>query len=99
MVGETSEVFRTLVAQWVRHTRVTNSMWDIVENKYLASIIAMGSDVVPLILADLRDDPKWWHHALNVLTGADPVLPDHAGNLQKIRQDWLAWADRNGMAY
>ena len=81
----------------MRETRYTNSMREILENSHLADIISMGSIVVPLILKDLEAEPKHWFYALHKLTGADPVSEDHAGTVQKMRADWLAWGRNTGL--
>jgi hypothetical protein len=76
-----SQIFETMVADWVRETRFTNSMTEILDNKNLANIIDLGPSVVPLILKDLDVSPKPWFYALRILTGEDPVTEENAGNL------------------
>lgn len=60
-------------------------------------IIGLGQAVVPLLLAELRDDPDWWGYALFQITGENPVPDEHAGRLLKIAADWLKWGEEQGI--
>jgi len=60
------------------------------------SIIGMGEEALPLILAQLkseRDEPDQWFWALRAITGANPVRPEDQGNFAKMAQAWLQWAN------
>ncbi|MER9421449.1 hypothetical protein NKI88_03190 [Mesorhizobium sp. M0317] len=91
--------FQQLADSWVRETRFTNSMDDIVSNKSLQQIINLGSVVVPLILKDLEREPKHWFYALQILTGANPVSRNDAGNMQKMAAAWLQWGREKGIEF
>lgn len=91
------QLFENLVVSWMRATKYSNSMTEILENESLSRIMSLGPSVVPLILEDLEKSPKHWFYALTQLTGEDPVAEDHAGNLQSMRNDWLAWGRERGL--
>jgi len=62
----------------------------------------MGPDVLPLILRQMAnegDEPDLWFVALQMLTGADPVIDDARGNFKEMAKLWLDWASRNGYAW
>jgi len=88
------ERFERLAARWQRETARSSSVEDRVEHPAYREIISMGGEVVPLILQDLAKTPRMWGPALEAITGADPVLAEHAGKLDKIAEDWLQWGDR-----
>ncbi len=62
-------------------------------------IIAMGQEVVPLLLADLETNRRHWFTALTALTGADPVPAEEAGDIVRMQQAWLQWGRENGLRW
>ncbi len=50
--------FRRLEAQWKADTRFLSDPGKIMSHPAMRAIIAMGEEVVPLILRDLRDKPS-----------------------------------------
>ena len=65
--------FAHLVARWKDETGVFSTTCDKVVNDSFLQIIALGKDVVPLILEDLKLEGGHWHTALRVLTGENPA--------------------------
>lgn len=64
-------------------------------DEYL-TIIGMGPDVVPLLLADLRANGRPWFVALRAITRAkvgDAVQP---GNLRELAAAWIEWGEKRG---
>ncbi len=60
-------------------------------------IIGMGGEAVPLLIAQLKsegDDPDQWFWALKAITEADPVSPDDQGDMVKMAQAWIRWAEQ-----
>jgi len=60
-------------------------------------IIAMGPDVVPLLLRDLEVNRRYWFAALAKITTADPVPESAAGNFEQKRRAWLQWGRRTAI--
>lgn len=87
------ERFRALRDEWLADTRYSSSGIEITSHVAYQRIIGMGTDVVPLIIQELRQHADHWFWALSVLTGHDPVPPEDVGNLEKMRDAWLRWAD------
>jgi hypothetical protein len=84
--------FRRLAAAW--HDAVAYHSSTTVRNSHPAyrEIIALGPDVVPLLLRDMEDNQAHWFCALREITGADPVPPSAAGNIPNMVEAWLRWA-------
>lgn len=89
--------FQRLKKEWYEDTLYLSSMSERSSHPALLRIIAMGPDVVPLILRDLADEPKWWFTALRALTGEWPCPPGSAGNFRAMSDAWLRWADEKGI--
>ena len=59
------------------------------------SIIDIGPDAAPWLLARLAQRPDHWFHALNQITNAQPVQPQNHGVIAAMAQDWIAWGRQN----
>jgi hypothetical protein len=59
-------------------------------------IVAMGQEVVPLLLRDLEQEPDHWFAALGAITGAQPVPPEDRGDIEKMAAAWLRWGKDHG---
>ena len=89
------ERFRRLAAAWNEAIAYQSST--TVRNSHPAyrEIIALGMDVVPLLLRDLEENQTHWFCALREITGADPIPEAAAGNIPKMVDAWLGWAKDN----
>lgn len=81
---------------WLEETQFQSSMDKITNHPAYQAIIALGKDVVPLIIKDLETAPKHWGPALFAITGANPIPKEHAGRIKMIAQNWIQWAKDNG---
>ncbi|MCZ6918292.1 MAG: hypothetical protein O7I93_16070 [Gemmatimonadetes bacterium] len=90
------EEFHELVTTWRENTQFQSSITAMVADRAYLHIVAMGTSVVPLILRELSERPDQWFWALSALTQADPVRQAHRGQIGKMRDDWLRWADAAG---
>jgi len=88
--------FTRLADVWEDETILLSSMNAIVTNKAHLQIVAMGPEVVPLILQRMRHKPGWWFETLRFLTGQDPVPEDARGKLDAMTKSWLRWGEENG---
>jgi len=89
--------FHKLVGEWKAATQFLASSSADAEHPAYRTIVALGPDVVPLILADLAESPQPWFAALRELTGVDPVLPADQGRPRASAEDWLSWGRANGL--
>ena len=86
--------FRRLRDTWRNDTMFVSSATVITNHWAYQRIIALGSGVVPLIVEELRNGTNHWFFALHQLTGYTPPPVNH-GNMRKMREAWLRWADEN----
>lgn len=91
--------FAALVERWLEETSHLSSMTAIIEHPAYQQIIAMGQDVIPLILRDLEAEPKHWGPALRAITGKRPVPREHAGKIKLVAEAWLRWAREHGYVW
>jgi hypothetical protein len=89
--------FRRLEAQWREDTQFLSDANRIIEHPAFQQIIALGKDVVPLLLRDLEAQPSLWVWALPEITGEDPVPAADAGNIRKMTDAWLKWGRGKGL--
>ena len=59
------------------------------------SIIDIGAEAVPWLLERLAQSPDHWFYALNQITDAQPVQPEHQGNINAMAEEWIAWGKQN----
>ena len=68
----------------------------LAEHPAYQQIIALGPEIVPLLLRELERSPDHWFRALHALTGADPVPPESRGKLPEMAAAWLRWGREQG---
>jgi hypothetical protein len=83
--------FKELAEKWRMEIEVLSSTSEIVSNFNYYRIIALGKDIVPLILQELQENGGQWYLALRVLTNQNPVNPEDVGNIKKMKMAWLNW--------
>ena len=88
--------FLELVTTWKRERGLHSSSARLAEHPAYQEIIAMGPEVVPLLLRELEREPDHWFRALHALTGADPVSPEHCGKTREMAAAWLRWGREHG---
>ncbi len=90
------EKFRDHAARWERETGYLSSTPKKILHESYQAIMAMGPDVVPILLRDLQTTQRSWFWALRHLTGADPIPPEDRGRLDKMIAAWAAWGKKEG---
>ena len=89
--------FRRLEAQWKLDTEFLSDAHKIINHPAFRAIIALGEEVVPLLLHDLESQPSLMVWALPEITGANPVSPSDSGNIRKMCEAWLKWGREKGL--
>lgn len=91
--GDVAEVFRQHVAAWKAEMRASasSSLARMVANPNYQRIIGMGRPAVPYLLAELEARPDHWMWALEMITGENPVPPEHVGRLGAMASAWMEW--------
>jgi len=88
--------FFRLAVQWKQDTMFESSPWRMAAHPAYQRIIGLGWRAIPLIFCLLAREEDFWFEALVVITGEQPVPPEHAGNVEAMRQDWLRWGREHG---
>ncbi len=88
--------FYRLAAAWKIETGHLSNLTEKCDHAAYRSIVEMGPEVIPLILAELEDEPDYWFAALRQLTGENPVPPAARGRLKEMADGWLDWAEKHG---
>lgn len=83
--------FKRLLAEWKHQSVFLSSATAMAMLPSYQGIIGMGEPVLPLILNELKDRPAHLFWALRAISGADPVLPEDRGNIDKMIGAWLSW--------
>jgi hypothetical protein len=97
VTAEVAKQFAELTAQWKKDTRHSSMTRKIVEHRAYRQIVAMGSKVVPFILADLEKTNAPWFTALREISGENAV-PFRAGGtkIKEMVAAWIAWGKAHG---
>ena len=90
-----NDKFTKLTTQWQDETWFMSNADNIAKHPAYQEIIQMGKPALPLILDAMRTAPNHWFWALNLITNADAVKAEHAGNIQAMTQDWLDWGKKH----
>ncbi|MGC9503827.1 hypothetical protein [Baaleninema sp.] len=77
-----------------RETRMLSSTTRIVSHPAYQEAIEMGESAIPLMLRQLRENPKIrWFTALKEITGEDPVPASSQGKTKEMIKCWLDWGE------
>jgi hypothetical protein len=87
--------FQLLAEKWKEESRFLSFVRQRTQLVTYQAIIDMGKPVIPCILAEIQVQPNHWFAALKQLTGINPILPEHRGNLIAMTNDWLLWGKKN----
>ena len=89
--------FERLTREWKSQSEFLSSPTAVAMLPAYQKIIGMGPEIVPLILQELEREPDQWFWALKSITEADPVVPEHAGAVDLMADDWLRWGREQGL--
>jgi hypothetical protein len=95
-VASLAGTFKQLATQWRNETKFLSSITDKVLHPCYQRIIGLGPDAIPIILLELRKRGEHWFWALESITGENPVLPEHYGDIENMAHDWIEWGKRKG---
>lgn len=98
LVGLRAE-FKRLVDQWERERPRGGDLGVMVLHPAYQRIMAMGSDAVPWLLAELERKPGHWFWALHFITGVNPVPPESEGKLKEMASAWIRWGREQGIQW
>jgi len=93
---EFEHTFAELTDTWRKETAIFSSATTIAMHPAYQRIIGMGEKVIPLILRELQKEPDHWFWALSAITGDNPIQPEDAGDIEKMRNAWLEYGKEHG---
>ncbi len=88
--------FLILKAKWEQETAILSSAREKAMHPAYQEIIGMGEAIVPLILSEMKQNPKHWFWALKSITGENPILPEQRGIMNEMTRAWLEWGNNKG---
>lgn len=86
--------FSMLKSVWENDTIFSSSISEITNHPAYYAVIKLGREIIPLIIQDLQTTNNHWFYALEILTGENPIRPEHRGNIEQMKNDWIDWANR-----
>jgi hypothetical protein len=96
-ISKAMATFNVAATRWKEETKYLSSLTAILLHPSYQRIIGLGPDVVPFVLRDLADTGAHWFWALQALTGANPVPPEHEGRPRLMTQDWVNWGKQHDL--
>ncbi|MDT7777667.1 MAG: hypothetical protein QOC99_179 [Acidobacteriota bacterium] len=94
--AEVEKQFRVLAEQWYIETMPLSSYFEKILHPAYQKLLTLGEAAVPFILRELEDEPNDWFWALRIITDADPVTAEQAGDMEAMAEAWLRWGRENG---
>ena len=94
---ELQATFNELAEVWHREASYWSFSSQRVWHGAYLKIITLGKPALPLIFRELEvtGNPDW-HHALEIITGENPVTEDMWGERGSVKRAWLDWAKEHG---
>lgn len=93
---ELVQQFYEHLSQWKRETSIYSSSSDILENSNYKSIVAMGRDIIPLLVIEAYLRPCHICFALHDIVGNIPIRREYDGMFDKIGEAWYEWSIKMG---
>tara|TARA_Y100000310_G_C20649592_1_gene798610 strand:- start:257 stop:553 length:297 start_codon:yes stop_codon:yes gene_type:complete len=89
---ELRNILREETSHWSMSSKV-------MEHPNYQKILDMGSEVVPLILTDLKNNNYdiGLFCLLGQLTNENPIPEKDRGKIEKIKNHWIKWGIKNGL--
>jgi len=101
--SETKRKFFQLASNWKNETRRFSTSLHKTSNDNYIDIMLLGTEVIPIILEELKRKSDHWFlalkHLARKLNQEDPVPKEHLGDMEKMREDWLRWGERMGYKF
>ena len=93
---ELAEKFSTLAEKWEAEVEGMSSTARMSQHPAYQEIIQMGTQIVPLLLQELKRNPLYWLSALEEITGENPIRSEQRGRIKQMAEAWLEWGKERG---
>jgi hypothetical protein len=84
-------LFARLAETWSEEVGHMSSLSDRVKHPAYRTIVSLGWDVVPFLIADLQKTHRQWFSALSEITGIQPFDKSDVGNVRRMTAAWIDW--------
>jgi type I restriction enzyme M protein len=99
VMGDEDEVKQeivTLIKRWDKDRPKGANIERMLSHPIYQSVIACGTSAIPALIAALKKRPAHWFAALHAITGANPVPAKDEGNISRMADAWISWAELQG---
>ncbi|MEO6613631.1 MAG: hypothetical protein ABIT05_12650 [Chitinophagaceae bacterium] len=91
------EYFDSLKLLWLEETKYSSNVFLTTNHPAHLTIVQLGEQVLPLLIEELQNNSNHWFFTLNQITGVTPIPPEHVGDVELMRNDWINWANENNI--
>lgn len=80
---------------WNEDTMFENNPYKIVANPHFKAIVDMGSQVVPYIINEIKKDPSFLYHALELIFNKQIIRTERVGGMLSfnVKGNCKAWVE------
>jgi len=90
--------FYALASDWEKDVAGLSSTAQMSQHPAYQEIISMGTQIVPLLLSELKRNPLYWLSALSAITGENSIQPEQRGRVKQMASAWVDWGRNQGYA-
>jgi hypothetical protein len=95
---EIIDKFYALASDWEQEVAGMSSTAQMSQHPAYQEIINMGTQILPLLLSELKKNPVYWLSALSAITGENPIKPEQRGRVKQMASAWIEWGKDRGYA-
>lgn len=95
-VADFWDSFYPVLNRWKSETALLSDPERITAHPSFRAIVENAGETLPLIIDELRKGPSLLVWALEDAFGERPYGPGDAGDICKMTEAWIAWAETNG---
>ena len=95
---EIVDKFYALASDWEKDVAGLSSTAQMSQHPAYQEIISMRTQIVPLLLSELKRNPLYWLSALSAITGENPIKPEQRGWVKQMASAWIDWGRNQGYA-
>jgi hypothetical protein len=85
--------FEQLASEVMEECILISSPTQIAMHPSYQKIIGLGKQAIPLLIRKLDEIPAMWFWALEAISGYNPVLKEHRGDIELMVNDWKNWIE------
>ncbi|HSF76466.1 MAG TPA: hypothetical protein VLA84_21905 [Microcoleus sp.] len=90
--------FYAVASDWEKDVAGLSSTAQMSQHPAYQEIISMGTQIVPLLLWELKRNPLYWLSALSAITGENSIKPEQRRRVKQMASAWIDWGRNQGYA-